>query len=380
MLRPPFTPPRGSPVQTDAPLLRPSLLLSLSSLRLSTTDVPPASANSVADVGALATKRKATSSSSSCAGHYGLSSDSALALRFVALSRLMRTRDDPILEQAATTPMGVATLAVLRSAMQRVAVSVGGADPSLNEQSMNTLFNLSASTIAAQRLYDSATLSLPSKLPWPNAKALVGALLNSLAAARTADTGYRVGERLLQLPAPPMDAAAHADLTALTSLIECEMRTRLAEGGSAASSSASSRSTPPPLPAPIAPIAPPPIPLPAAAVEPFAIDATLSLSMNAHRLIAASLRRPLRPDEAAAMDEALDEALSVLQAGDAAARRQLLATNALAALTTPSAAFLWASCVEATEGTVASVAALQASVVKTCSEIAAVLFASAMGL
>ena len=56
------------------------------------------------------------------------------------------------------------------------------------------------------------------------------------------------------------------------------------------------------------------------------------------------------------------------------------ATNALAALTTPSAAFLWASCVEATEGTVASVAALQASVVKTCSEIAAVLFASAMGL
>ena len=378
MLRPPFTPPRGSPVQTDAPLLRPSLLLSLSSLRLS-TEAPPPSTSSVPDVGALASKRKATSSSS-CGGHYGVSSDSALALRLVALSRLMRTRDDPILEQAAATPMGVATLAVLRSATQRIAVSVGGADPSLNEQSMITLFNLSASTIAVQRLYDSATLSLPSKLPWPNAKALVTALLHSLAGARTADTGYRVGERLLQLPGRPMDAAAHADLTALTSLIECEMRTRLTEGGSAASSSASARSTPPPLPAPIAPIAPPIIPLPPTAVEPFAIDATLSLSLNARRLITASLRRPLQPDEAIAMDEALDEALSVLQAGDAAARRQLLDTNALAALTTPSAGFLWASCVEATEGAVASVAALAAAVVKMCSEIAAVLFASAMGL
>ena len=139
---------------------------------------------------------------------------------------------------------------------------------------------------------------------------------------------------------------------------------------------------PPPLPAPIAPIAPPIIPLPPTAVEPFAIDATLSLRLNARRLITASLRRPLQPDEAIAMDEALDEALSVLQAGDAAARRQLLDTNALAALTTPSpsAGFLWASCVEATEGTVASVAALAAAVVKMCSEIAAVLFASAMGL
>ena len=35
---------------------------------------------------------------------------------------------------------------------------------------------------------------------------------------------------------------------------------------------------------------------------------------------------------------------------------------------------------EATEGAVASVAALAAAVVKMCSEIAAVLFASAMGL
>ena len=59
----------------------------------------------------------------------------ALALRLVALSRLMRTHDDPILKQAATTPMrdamGVATLAVLRSAMLRIAVSVGGACPGL---------------------------------------------------------------------------------------------------------------------------------------------------------------------------------------------------------------------------------------------------------
>ena len=115
-------------------------------------------------------------------------------------------------------------------------------------------------------------------------------------------------------------------------------------------------------------------------MQPFALDATLSLVGNVHRLVQASLRRALQPDEAANLEGALDEALSVLQAGGVEARRQLLDANAPVALATPSAAFLWASSVEASESGTPSVAVLAAAIVKSCSEIAAVLFASAMGV
>ena len=55
-------------------------------------------------------KRKA----SSC-GHYGLANDSSLAVRLVALSRLMQARDDEILSPAAQSPTGVVLLDALRS-------------------------------------------------------------------------------------------------------------------------------------------------------------------------------------------------------------------------------------------------------------------------
>ena len=80
------------------------------------------------------------------------------------------------------------------------------------------------------------------------------------------------------------------------------------------------------------------------------------------------------------LDTALEEALSVLQAGGAEARRQLLDADALHALATPSAAFLWATSLEATEDTVSSVSTMATAIVKSCSDIAAVLFESALGL
>ena len=64
----------------------------------------------------------------------------------------------------------------------------------------------------------------------------------------------------------------------------------------------------------------------------------------------------------------------------AEARRQLLAANALVSLATPGAAFLWASSVEASESVTPTVTEVAAAIVKSCSDIAAVLFASAMGL
>ena len=76
-------------------------------------------------------------------GHYGASNDSSFAVRLVALSRLMRVRDEPILDAAAQSPIGVAVLAELRALVLRVAVSVGGADPALMGVSIATLFNLS---------------------------------------------------------------------------------------------------------------------------------------------------------------------------------------------------------------------------------------------
>ena len=132
------------------------------------------------------------------------------------------------------------------------------------------------------------------------------------------------------------------------------------------------REPPPPLLPPLPPA--PSIPLPAAAIEPFALDGAQSLASNVHRLAAASLQRPLGAEEAATLDTALEEALSVLQAGGAEARRQLLDADALHALATPSAAFLWATSLEATEDTVSSVSTMATAIVKSCSDIAAVLF------
>jgi hypothetical protein len=143
------------------------------------------------DVGAP--KRKAFSISS---GHFGLANDSSVALALVALSRLVRSRDEPTLAGVARSALGQAVLAALRAATLRVALAVGGADTSLGEAQMQTLFNMSASHVAAKRLYDGG-LSLPSKLPWPRAKELVAALLDALANARLTQLGYEVGAALI---------------------------------------------------------------------------------------------------------------------------------------------------------------------------------------
>ena len=83
------------------------------------------------------------------AGHYGLRDDSSASLALVALSRIARARDDGILQPASQTPVGSALLSLLKAAVLRVALAVGGADGSLNAQSVTSLFNLGGSVIAA---------------------------------------------------------------------------------------------------------------------------------------------------------------------------------------------------------------------------------------
>ena len=120
--------------------------------------------------------------------------------------------------------------------------------------------------------------------------------------------------------------------------------------------------------------------MPLPAQQTFAIDAGQSLAGNVQRLVEAQLRRPLAPSERGAVAEALEEGLSVLQAGGADARRSLLSSSMLAALVRPPAAHLWAAVLESGERGVPSLEALTAAIVDACSNVAAMLFASALGL
>ena len=343
----------------------------------------PLLSESFATLAIGAPKRKAPSGSER-AGHYGLRDDSSASLALVALSRVARARDEPILQPASQTPVGSALLSLLKAAVLRVALAVGGADGSLNAQSVTSLFNLSGSGVATQRLYDGG-LSLPSKLAWPKAKALVSALLDALNAARGSEPGARVGVALLTLPAVLLDAAIQADLMAMITDVESQMAARLSGGssgssgagsgggGSGSSGASSSRSTPPPLPE---------LPTVVDAVPIItAINTALTLSANARAVMEARLGRLLSASDRQRLEEALAEALSVLQAGGEDARRKLLAEPMAAVLLTPGAAMVWACVVETvTEADASSVSTLLSQLVATASSIAGTLFASAFGV
>ena len=113
---------------------------------------------------------------------------------------------------------------------------------------------------------------------------------------------------------------------------------------------------------------------------PDAIEPTLSLTQNARRVLEARLSQRLSDAEARRVDEALAEAISVLQAGNADAQRRLLTTESMAAaLLQPSVAMLWASIAESAEHGGTSVAAFCAAVTNTTATIAGALFAASFG-
>ena len=124
-------------------------------------------------------------------------------------------------------------------------------------------------------------------------------------------------------------------------------------------------------------------PMAVAVPIPEAIEPTLTLSANTRRLLEARLSRRLLEAEAQRLDEALGEALSVLQAGGAEARQQLLTSLDMAtALLEPGAAMLWACVTETatTEASASSVAAFTAALEGAASTVAGALFASAFGV
>ena len=95
------------------------------------------------------------------------------------------------------------------------------------------------------------------------------------------------------------------------------------------------------------------------------------------RLVRLRLNRELRADEADAVAAAIDEALSVLQAGDAAARSRLLAADLADALTVRGGAWLWAVAVEASASGATTASAIAAAITDGASAVAAMLFARA---
>ena len=196
--------------------------------------------------------------------------------------------------------------------------------------------------------------------------------------------GYRIGEWLLRMPAPAIDAAAQADVAAMIALVECEMRRMLSGSseGDASSAASSSSSTPPPtLPVPVPPPLQPAQMVPAQAVAPFLLDASASLGANLGRHVAMRMRRSLQPEEQSELDGALETGLSVLSAETAEARRQLLAATAIVALSNAGAAQLWACALEACgDVEVESVAALAAEITTQCGTISAALLSAALGV
>ena len=208
-----------------------------------------------------------------------------------------------------------AFLASLRAAVLRVAVAAGGADAGLNETSVATLFNLSGSSFDRQARYDGASLTLPSRLPWPKAKALVRVMLDSIAASLVVAEGSLLHRMLLQLPFVPLDEQAQAAVAKLIAVVESEMSSRLQRGGGADASSSSSSTwsaqppqppQPPALPMPFAPqpqpqllppapqpqLLPPAPPAPPPALPPL-LDVSMSLQSNARRLVQARLGRSM---------------------------------------------------------------------------------------
>ena len=361
-------------------------------------DIGGDAANPGGSEGAAPRKRKAAVPRA----HWGLPTDSASRLVLIALSRLLRTPDEMMLTQVAGSPVGGAFLASLRAAVLRVAVAAGGADAGLNETSVATLFNLSGSSFDRQARYDGASLTLPSRLPWPKAKALVRVMLDSLAASLVVAEGSLLHRMLLQLPFVPLDEQAQAAVAKLIAVVESEMSSRLQRGGGADASSSSSSTwsaqppqppQPPALPMPFAPqpqpqllppapqpqLLPPAPPAPPPALPPL-LDVSMSLQSNARRLVQARLGRAITQPETETLDAALVEALGVLRVGTDEDHRTALQLVALTSLSTPAGAHLWACLLDEAERTFHSVAAYAAAVVSAVSAVASAQLTAALGL
>ena len=326
-------------------------------------------------------------SATAIAAHYGASSDAALPIGTIAISRLARVKDAAYLDQIAATPIATAVLSALRAVVLRFMPSVDGANPVITCANIETLFNLPGSTTKYQSHYDGQGFlgSLQSRVPWPQYRIMVGALLDALVAVRKASVGAMVGQMLLDAATANASArvdtgAVQAAIATLVTAIEPDLRRRLgatsvpstassssSSAAGASSSAASDRTSPPPQHGSSGIVLPA---LPAATTG-TSFEATLQ------RLVSTRVHRHLSLEEATEVASALDEGLSILQAGGVVARQQLLGMNLSDALETQGGAWLWAVALEATASNAPVVATLTAAIVDGSSAVAVMLFAQA---
>ena len=85
-------------------------------------------------------------------GHGGLSSDSSWSVRLIALSRLLQSRSEPILEGAAAGALGQYVVARLKALALRGAQSSAEGSAALTESNVASLFALAGSHVASQHL------------------------------------------------------------------------------------------------------------------------------------------------------------------------------------------------------------------------------------
>ena len=107
-----------------------------------------------------------------------------MSIKLIILSRLLHTRDEPRLQTASMSGVGIA----VSNALKRVVLA---AVPSLTLQSVDILFNTVGATLSRQTQYN-ALLSLPDRLPWPQARQLYSSLLDAATAVRALPIGATI--------------------------------------------------------------------------------------------------------------------------------------------------------------------------------------------
>ena len=303
----------------------------------------------VAPVDANAGKRKARS-------HYGIAKDSSRSVRIVALSRIVASNEELIVEASAATPIGLAFIAALQTIVLRVALSHGGANQGFTALQVQSFFAMACSNVQAKRLYD-GQISLPSLLPHARAKALLDTLLETISVVHADPQASALAQKLLAVPALPYDDAAAGLLAHVVAAVEEELTARLTGdggnggdgratrrstgGGGSSSGGASSSSNGGPSP-PSEEL----IPVAAAVELPSEVDVRFTLGTNARSLLEARLARALLPAEAGRLDELLLEALTILES-NGARRAQMVSLPMGNVLMERSGALLWASVVSA---------------------------------
>ena len=266
-----------------------------------------------------------------------------MAVRLIALSRVLLAKDVAVLSTVAASHHGTDLLNQLRVITLRLAVAAGGeASSTLSITNITTLFNITGSTLMQQSSFEQL-FGLPDRISWVDARAVYTALLDALAHVRATPEGVAV-ESLLMANAAASDASPVDLIGAYVAAVEAHathrlvtaprMGVRVESGGGSASSS--SNQTTPSAPSPVPPV--PPVPPPPLHLAAFAIDPAQSLISNLMMLVEyRGLRRSpseiLRPSERTTITAAFNEWFRFLMPNDTATRRrELLSSNVLSAL------------------------------------------------